>query len=104
MARWTGIHAERAGAFGTIAALALLAGVAASPARAPRSNSPAAGPAVELVGVLPAKAGAGETLPIPLTVTNVGPGDLGDLGFELLSFRADIAAFGSLASEPEARL
>src|SRR5262245_34473081 len=104
MARWIGIRAERAGALGALAALALLAGVAASPARAPEATSPARGPAVNLAGDLPAAAEAGATLAIPLTVTNAGPGDVGDLGFELLSFRADIALFGGLASDPEARL
>jgi hypothetical protein len=152
MARWTGIRAEpagrrRAGTLGALAALALLAGVAASPSRATiavcgkveashaeRSEgsrgweqarpeilrsaphdrpsafanrsiaAPIAGPTVNLVAELPTATAAGAALTIPLTVTNAGPGDIGDLGFELLSFRADIALFGGLATEPEARL
>jgi len=151
MARWTGIRAEptgrRAGTLGALAALALLAGVAASPSRATiavcgkveachpeRSEgsrvweqarpeilrsapddrpsafanraiaAPTAGPTINLIAELPAAAAAGAALTIPLTVTNAGPGDIGDLGFELLSYRADIALFGGLATAPAARL
>jgi hypothetical protein len=64
----------------------------------------AVGPTVNLVAELAEVVAAGAALTIPLTVTNAGPGDIGDLGFELLSFRADIAVFGVLATEPEARL